>query len=175
MVAKNSAFCIRRRRDRGQAVVEYAIVFPIQLMLTFAIIQMAHLFVAKQVLEYGAYCAARAAMIGATDAEVKEAAVIPISAITSASNMDFIELPGWGTLPGSYEADDKTTVDISRAGRSGGNVIVCNIEHEYELDVPVGNFAVYELGHLFLGVDDLYYRDGKPHVLIKGGCTLPEP
>ena len=51
------------RGERGQAIVEYAIVFPIQILLTLCMIQLAYLFVAKQVVSYAAFCAARAALV----------------------------------------------------------------------------------------------------------------
>lgn len=182
----HSLFCTPLRRGcRGQAIVEYAIVFPVQLMLTLAIIQLAHLFVAKQVLEYGAFCAARAAMIadpGATEEEVKElataAAVIPISAIAGPSGVsepDSVELPGWGTLKGSGAAREKTDVTVLGEIRSGVPVIKCNVEHDYELDVPVGNLVVYSLGDIFLRVEDLYYWGDAPHVRMKSCCALPKP
>ena len=53
---------MKLRNEKGQAVVEYAIVFPIQLLFTLAIIKVAHIFVAKHVISYAAFCGARAAL-----------------------------------------------------------------------------------------------------------------
>ena len=78
------AFCTRRRRFRGeggQALVEYAIVFPLQLMMTLAIIQLAQIFVAKQVVEYAAFCGARAKLVNLSDDEARAAAVIALSSV----------------------------------------------------------------------------------------------
>ena len=90
-----------RRRERGQALVEYAIVFPLQLMMTLAIIQLAQILVAKQVLEYAAFCGARAKLVNLSDDEARKAAVIPLSWICPADAVKDmatgIQLPGWGS------------------------------------------------------------------------------
>lgn len=93
--------CHSIRNESGQAVVEYAIVFPVQLLLTLTIIQLAHLFIARQVLEYGAFCAARAVLVGVDPVEAQRAAIIPISAIagptgaTTSDSSAAIVIPGW--------------------------------------------------------------------------------
>ena len=103
----------RFRSERGQALVEYAIVFPLQLVMTLAIIQLAHIFVAKQVVEYAAFCGARAKLVNLSDDEARAAAVIPLSSVCGSSPADGIgsppnpdapgphlfalQLPGWGS------------------------------------------------------------------------------
>ena len=107
----------RAQRAAGQVIVEYAIVFPLQLMLTLAVIQLAHIFIAKQILEYGAYCAARSALVADTSTaalerealwEARLAAAIPISRIAGDSGFqnsdELITIPGWGLLPNSTAA-----------------------------------------------------------------------
>lgn len=103
----------RVRGERGQAV-EYAIVFPLQLMMTLAIIQLAQIFVAKQVVEYAAFCGARAKLVNLSDDEARAAAIIPLSSICGSNpaldgagtppNPDAagphalsLQLPGWGS------------------------------------------------------------------------------
>ena len=97
-----SALCTRARAgERGQALVEYAIVFPLQLMMTLAIIQLAQIFVAKQVVEYAAFCGARAKLVNLSDDEATRAAVIPLSSICGSDPTKDgavgIRLPGWGS------------------------------------------------------------------------------
>lgn len=176
-----------RRRERGQAIVEYAIVFPIQLMLTLGVIQLAHLFVAKQVLEYGAYCGARAKLIGLTDAEARKAAIIPISKIAGVSGAtmpDWIELPGWGTLPKSGAAREKTKREDGSEGivfstktDAGTEIVECTIYHNYELSVPVGNLVAAGVGSVFLlDEGDVNREWGRaPHVRMRAYAALPRP
>ena len=191
MAAKNSPFTTQHplftiqyslfrtpRNARGQVLVEYAIVFPIQLMLTLAIIQLAHIFVAKHVLEYASFCGARAALVGYSDEESKRAAVIPIARIAGSSGVltpDTIEIPGWGTLANSGAAEEKTSVDIIPAERDGTPVIQCEIIHQYELRVPIGNFVAYKLGDVFLGLEDFKEIGGAPHLDIRATCSLAQP
>ena len=170
-----SAFC---NAVRGQALVEYAIVFPLQLMLTLALIQLAHLFVAKQILDYAAFCGARAALVGLEYDDAKKAAAIPISRIAGPSGVsepDGIDIPGWGTLRGSGAAMEKTSFEARPEQMGGHPVIRCEIEHAYELRVPVGNVVSYTLGDVFLAAEDMERIGGMPHVRMKAACTLPQP
>ncbi|MCX5866454.1 MAG: pilus assembly protein [Proteobacteria bacterium] len=52
-----------RQDQAGQAMVEFAIAFPVLLLLVLAIIQLALLFNAKQVVTYAAFTAARSAAV----------------------------------------------------------------------------------------------------------------
>lgn len=174
-----SLFCIPPsrglRRDGGQALVEYAIVFPIQLMLTLAVIQLAHVFVAKQVLEYAAFCGARAALVGESPTT---AACIPISSIAGTSGASFsdsISIPGWGTLPRSGAAEQKTIVNVQAITQSGSPAIRCDIEHDYELRVPIGNYVAYRVGDIFLSAQDLNRIGDVPHITMKASCSLAQP
>jgi len=183
---KHSSFTIHYsllRTRRAQALVEYAIVFPLQLMLTLVLIQLGHLFVAKQILDYAAFCGARAALVGLEYEDAQKAAAIPISRIAGPSGVsepNGIEIPGWGTLRGSGAAIEKTSApygsfDVIQADMGGEPVVRCEIEHAYELRVPVGNVVSYTLGDVLLAVEDLETIGGMPHMRLKAACTLPQP
>jgi len=163
------------RCSRGQALVEYAIIFPVQLMLVLAIIQLAHIFVAKQVLEYSAFCGARAALV---DSNATRAACIPISGIAGTSGVGSggsIDVPGWGILPRSRAAEEKTLVDVRQISVDGSDAILCTVLHDYELRVPVGNYVAYQVGSVFLSSDALDYHYGAPHMQIRASCALAKP
>jgi Flp pilus assembly protein TadG len=110
---------------RGQALVEYAIVFPLQLMMTLAIIQLAQIFVAKQVLEYAAFCGARATLVGLSEQEAQRAACIPLSGVCASSPEDAtanVILPGWGSRTMStqlYNQLQQSITDESAAVQAG--------------------------------------------------------
>jgi len=178
---RSSLFPVHRQNggERGQALVEYAIVFPLQLMMTLAIIQLAHLFVAKQVLEYAAYCGARAKVVGLEDSEARRAVVIPLSRVTGPSGataIDEIDLPGWGTLPRTGAAYEKTAINFDSYDENGVEVLRCRLEHEYELQVPVGNVVAEELANIFLlDESDVTRIGGAPHIRLRASCALPLP
>jgi hypothetical protein len=68
-------------------------------MMTLAIIQLAQIFVAKQVVEYAAFCGARAMLVGLKPQEAQTAAFIPLSGLCGNSTNDAngVVLPGWGS------------------------------------------------------------------------------
>lgn len=165
--------------------MEYAIVFPLQLMLTLAIIQLAHLFIAKHVIEYGAFCGARAALVGLSDDEARTAAAVPISTISGSAAdplSEPITVPGWGPLAGSAAALERTgggygDFRITRDTEPSSNcpIVVCELTHWYKLVVPVGNTIVYRLGHSVVGMEDLDRVNGQSFLQVKGSCTLAYP
>ena len=195
---RQSGWRRRARDDRGQAIVEYAIVFPLQLMLTLAVIQLAHLFIAKQIVEYAAFCAARSALVADADTPEEEietnalyAATVPISRIAGESGYEvtseYLEVPGWGPLAGSTAAWNKTRIELDYPEREGIPVVRAEVSHDFELSVPVGNSLIYGLGQSFLGLRTTYeshatdFRrppeyDNAPHLVnFKGLCELVRP
>lgn len=180
-----------RDNARGQALVEYAIVFPLQLMMTLAIIQLAHLFIAKQVLDYAAFCGARAALVGLPEEDVQRAAAIPITRIAGPAGVSAamcdenpITVPGWGELANWEAAYVKTlshygygSLETDTTTLEGEPAIRCDLTHLYELRVPIGNIVAYQIGDVFLGADEerLEKVDGVPHVRLKAACTLAQP
>ena len=124
--------------ERGQAIAEFAIAFPILLLIVLGIIQISLMFVARGVVEYAAYAAARAEVVGEDPAH---AAQFVCSAISGPSYTPgtgrTITVPGWGVLPRSESASIKTKVDVlDPIGDANGTVTV-EVTHKYELVVPV--------------------------------------
>jgi len=60
----NPLYGKRSRRESGQSLVEFAIAFPLQLLLVFGIMQMALLYLSASVVELAAFRCARAALVG---------------------------------------------------------------------------------------------------------------
>ncbi len=56
-----------RNEDSGQALVEFALAVPIQLLLVFGIMQMAFLYISSVVVSYTAYRCARCVVVGEHD------------------------------------------------------------------------------------------------------------
>lgn len=167
---------MRLRNQKGQAVVEYAIVFPIQLLFTLAIIQLAHVFVAKHLVSYAAFAGARAALVNES---AEDAAALVMSAVAGPAGGEFedkITVPGWGDLPRSGAARLKTEVEIiDRIDDDGIPVVTCNVEHLYQLTIPVGNYITYRLGEMFVSLPDIEDTYGEPHLRINGTSALVRP
>ena len=52
-----------RRNQSGSVMLEFVIAFPLVLVLMFACIQFSQIWIARMVVHYGAFCAARSALI----------------------------------------------------------------------------------------------------------------
>jgi len=143
--------------EGGQALAEFAFAFPLQLFLIFSIMQLALIFVGKQMVTYASYSAARAAMVGEdpTDAyeRAQRAAALVCAPITGStvagSNFSAAELqspsntltvPGWGVVPKSGISYRLKTYVSPVSYPSAGEVEV-TVTHYYELTFPVVNQA----------------------------------
>jgi len=145
--------------EGGQAIVEFAIAFPVQLFAVLAIMQMSLLFCAKQVLHVAAVRAVQAAVVAETlesDGEyggaienarfVAAAVCAPITGPTSplggSGGEADVEVPGWGRLPRSgLSLGGKTRVEVTGWGSEEVKVVV---EHDYELIIPFVNVILAE-------------------------------
>jgi Flp pilus assembly protein TadG len=171
----------------GQAIVEYAIIFPIQLLLTLCIIQLALLFVATHVVNYAAFCAAEAERVrnpGRAEeaAWPQEAAYIALTRIagpTGVAAPDTLHLPGWGDIPNYGAAKQKTTVNITLNSPVQPPPVSVEVIHKYELRVPIADWVTYGTTKYVLGqilpVAETDSSFGAPHIAIKGQCTLAKP
>ncbi len=142
--------------ERGQAIVEFAIAFPLQLMIMLFIMQLALIYVGKQVVTYSAYQAARSAVVAQSEAEARmrahRAAAMICSPITGTTihgsdvspadvRMASIELPGWGELPKSG-ISSRLKTHVSHLQFIPPNEIEATVTHYYELTLPVVGFLI---------------------------------
>lgn len=119
--------------ETGQALVEFALVTPIQLFVILAIVQTAHILVSKQVVAYAAHAAARATLVGR---DAHQAAAMICSAISPVKNGEGLSVPGWGALRRSAASLQDTRVRvIEDPGARTGEVRVA-VEHRLFLIVP---------------------------------------
>ena len=165
-----------RRRARGQAVVEYAIAFPVLLLLTLAVVQLAHIFVAKHVVSLASFHAARAALV---DEDYERAADMTCSLIAGPGGVGTgttITLPGWGPLRGSAASEAKTTAVIRDDVQTDYPATTVEVRHQFELRIPVADVLAYELGDVLLGIEGLDEGTyGTPHLEIRSRTTLSRP
>ena len=143
--------------EGGQALAEFAFAFPLQLLIMFAIMQLALLYVAKQVVRYASYSGARSAMVGDTAEEAyrraRLAAALACTPITGPtvtgsgfgyaelqSPQSMVEVPGWGYVPKSGISRRLKTYVAAPLLSESGEVTV-TVTHYYELIFPVVNHA----------------------------------
>ena len=173
--------CEREERsESGQAIAEFAIVFPILLLLVLGIIQFSLMYVAKGVVEYAAYAAARAELV---NEDPHQAAAFVCSSIAGPSHDpgagQTITVPGWGELPRSRSSWVKTKVDVLDPGNNGSGKVTVEVAHQYELVVPVASM-LFKLISEPLEEDDVpegLFEDvpDAPHIVLRSTYTRPVP
>jgi len=175
----------------GQAMVEFAIVFPVQLFLTLALLQLAHIFVGKLVVNHAAFTAARAALVKPDDVtwndwiqdEVTPAATMVCAPVTGVSDAPMtpntVTIPGWDPaeqdeLARSGIAEVKTRVAVSEAQDSEGHwYVTADVEHDFEL------IFLFDAGLLDVwfryDADDMPLAQGytAAHLTLRESCRLP--
>jgi hypothetical protein len=164
--------------EDGQALTEFAILFPFQYLLIGGIIQMCLIFHAHIVVNQAAFKAARAAIVcdefedanGRTE-KVKRAAVALCSAIAGKKGVnggDLIRYPGTGnkgTLGRSGASAAKTKVKIQYD--SERKALLAVVQHELELHVPVVRQIFQDAGPSG--------QFGNPHCTVTESYLMPVP
>ncbi len=128
----------------GQALVEFAIVFPLQLFLTLGLIQFCLVFTGILLADHAAFRAARVALVRPEEERaepMRRAAALVLSPLAgvhdaAAPREDFV-VPGWGEIPGSGRAYDKIRTRAVRDTSEGANDIVAVLEFDFEFVIPV--------------------------------------
>lgn len=173
---------LARSEESGQAMTEFVIVFPVQLLVIAAILQFALFNNAALVVNHAAFKSARAALVADEKAprdglpsrvgdDAQRAAVIACSTIAGSSGVapgqteSYPGLGGTVRLPRSGAAAVKTRVRA--AYHPTRRYVGAVVEHDYELIFPV-------VRHLFKDAE-ASARYGSPHATLREACYLPCP
>ncbi len=103
------------RPQSGSVMLEFALAAPLLFALVFFCLQIAHVWLARQVVQYAAFAAART-LVTAHPSEYERAArraaeqVCAWVVIGQAPAEPEREIPGWGPIPGSGAVARKTRV-----------------------------------------------------------------
>ncbi|MBI4576294.1 MAG: pilus assembly protein [Planctomycetes bacterium] len=164
------------RGEAGYAMAEFAIVFPVQIFITLAVMQLCLIYAGHEVVQYAAFAAARARMVGEDPLRAAKVVTSAVAGTTGPQGVA-VDVPGWGPLPRSPAADTKTRV----VDESSGPTVQLTVEHDFELSIPVIN-TFFALGAKFLYLGDGQGRplrgpiyDGVPHLTIRERCALYRP
>ena len=127
------------RSVRGSVMLEFVLAFPLVLTLILACMQLAHLWLAKEVVHYAAFCAARASLVCETSEyqgagqRAAEQVCAWIAEGNTAGEQDK-QIPGWGAIPGSGGVSRKTKATIASEGRWN---IRATVSHDFALIFPL--------------------------------------
>lgn len=110
-----------RRRQRGATAVEFAFVFPLLFVVTYAAIVYGYVYMAAQTVAYAAQAGAEAAVqvpysndTGSYQTAVKNAVLQRVSTLTS-----FLISPGNVQVPDPQFTDNSVRVTVTYTGVSG--------------------------------------------------------
>ncbi|WP_242846768.1 TadE/TadG family type IV pilus assembly protein [Clostridium homopropionicum] len=105
------------KNQKGQALVEFAIVLPILLMLVMGIIQFGMMLNSYLAIENASREGARAGIVGSTDAEIE-------SLIIASS-------------PSLNPADLTVSLTPSEANRRSGDTLTVTVTYNYKFTIPI--------------------------------------
>lgn len=117
-------------------MLEFLVCFPVILMLILGAIQIAHVWLARIVVHYAAYCAARTALVS-MDTEYLPAAQTAAEQILSWVHVGEEAgrtVPGWGNIPGSGGVHADTTVTISETPDWN---VRAEVQYRFNLITPI--------------------------------------
>lgn len=134
------------QNENGSLLVEAAVCLPVLLTLILGCMQIAHIWFARQIVQYAAYSAARALLVTPNDRH--EAAVKPDGPAykAAASVCAWIalsqrpgdkeeEIPGWGGIPGSGGIERK--LDLALSQPAGEWYPVVTVKFDFPLVMPI--------------------------------------
>ena len=188
--SKLSALDGRVYDKQGSVMMEFVMAFPVALTLILACVQFAHIWLARQVVHYSAYCAARSALVS-HDSEyslpAKKAAETVCAWIIkgySAGESD-MTIPGWGGIPGSGAVPRKTSVSVDSSDSWN---VKATVRHKFALIVPIAGPMIGWMVNPWrrnsewleqrvdatgnVGNTDLLRH---PHILFEETVCLPKP
>lgn len=142
--------CGTRGGQSGQAVVEFAIVFPLQILVTLLIVQITLIMVGKQVVNYAAFTAARAELVGESSLDAASTVCIPIAGtVADLEDEPEVYLPAWDTGKAphfpllSRRARSKLRVFVDENVADGNSRTVVRVNFDFEMTLPFVNWVIY--------------------------------
>lgn len=131
--------------ERGSILMEFVLVAPLVIILVSMILQFAHVWTARQVTAYAAYCAARATMVvpkeekktAAKKAAELACAWMSLAGLPGSTGGQEVMIKGWGTIPGSDSADKRVSVEVREDGESNVPAAVVTVHFKFPLMLPL--------------------------------------
>jgi len=158
------------KQESGQAIVEFCIVFPVLFLIILTVIQTAQLYIAKQMVNYAAFCSARSAIVWINENassytktldKAKKAAWIACIPISPKFQGGDFQLPSplddmadygsrylWAKLFTKVKLIGPDGKELSDSGSSSVSVhddITVEVTHDYSMRIPLINKIFYYL------------------------------
>lgn len=118
------------KNQKGQALVEFAIVLPILLMLVMGIIQFGMMLNSYLAIENASREGARAGIVGSTDAEIETLII--------------------STSPSLNPADLTVILTPSETNRRSGDTLTVTVTYNYKFNIPIIS-SIFDNGKIITG------------------------
>lgn len=105
------------KQEKGQALVEFAIILPVLLLLIMGILQFGMMLNAYLAIENAAREGARTGIAGSSDAEIRQS-IISISPSLDSENLN-------------------VTITPDETNRKSGDTLTVSVAYSYKLTVPI--------------------------------------
>lgn len=184
---------------RGSVLMETVLAMPVLLLLIFGIVQFAHIWTARQMTAYAAFCATRAVMVVPPDerkSAAQNAAEVALSWMNIADSLDNeVTVPGWGKIFGSGTSDygrRRTAVEILADG-TDDTFQVASVKVRFRFPLLIAGMAVNRMiasavsrtglrrvtggfyDELSEAAGNPLMIDGWPYIELAETCVLPMP
>jgi len=159
--------------EDGQALVEFAISLLVHLALWLGVIQLCLVFVAKEVVNYAAFAACRAELVGEDPQHAAEMICAPIShgaEIPGRPKSTITDLPGWGELNNSDLAGSKAQVEVLTPVTATQPEVKIRLTFFYELMFALP--GIYDVIGDAMGFE---YINGAWHARLTKEIALSKP
>lgn len=105
------------KNQKGQALIEFAIIMPILLMFVMGILQFGMMLNSYLTIENASREGARAGIIGSSDIEIRDLIIV--------------------TSPSLNPENLTVTITPDEASRKSGDTLTVNVTYSYKLIVPI--------------------------------------
>lgn len=158
---------MKLENEEGQAMVEFAIAFPLLLIFILGILQIGLIINACSIVNYAAFCACRAGIVhNANDSQMKLAASIACTPIAGNLAISFLK-----TSIKKELIETGTTIPVT--------VLKVTVTHRYKLIFPVVNkifSLIWNRGQvpheLFRGRVPIKWVEASPSIPVKATCAM---
>ena len=118
---------MKRDGANGSMLMEAVVCIPVLLVMILGCMQIAHIWFARQLVQYAAYASARV-LLSTPDQDYEKsvasggaawqaaARVCSWIALSQPEGSEEIEVPGWGKVPGSGDMESKVRLKLGTAG-----------------------------------------------------------
>jgi Flp pilus assembly protein TadG len=148
-----------KRRERGQALVEFALIFPLLILIIFIFIEFGIGFARYNEVVNGAREGARSAVVGASRAEVKSSVIAKLPNLSLSTSDVCVTYP---------DSDGNGTADP-------GESVVVAVTFQYPTITPLADFAnVFTFGAFPTNIEMTASADMRLEQGVGGPLEDPE-